>query len=186
MVVPKPPLPRSPSGRAAPTVAPPPLTAAAPPLTAAPTRGAGALPPPLPPATRGRVDVVAPVAVAAAPSRLVLLRLDAERMQLPTGYFAPYGALLPGLPPPRAPWAAPNAAGVLGPRPPPPHQAYPVAAALSSSGPTWEQYHQLYAALQNLSVQHRQAGGASDWFLDTCATLHVAGPSHGEDTPEIQ
>ncbi|KAM3242641.1 hypothetical protein ACQJBY_054952 [Aegilops geniculata] len=46
--------------------------------------------------------------------------------QISTDYFAPYGALIPGLPAPRAPWAAPNAAGVLGPRPPAPHQAYGV------------------------------------------------------------
>ncbi|XP_037418991.1 uncharacterized protein LOC119283627 [Triticum dicoccoides] len=105
---------------------------------------------------------------------------------LPTGYFASYGALLPSLPQPRAPWAAPNVAGVLGPRPPPPHQAYPVAAEASSSESSWEQYNQLYAALQNLSIQQQQAGGAPDWFLDTGATSHIPGPSNGENNFEIQ
>ncbi|XP_073354848.1 uncharacterized protein [Aegilops tauschii subsp. strangulata] len=97
------------------------------------------------------------------------------------GYFAPYGALLHGPPQPRAgifptraPWAAPNAAGVLGPRPPPPQQAYPAVHAPSSAGPTWEQYHQLYAALQNLSTQ-QNAGSSQDWILDTGASSHVTG-----------
>ncbi|XP_037418990.1 uncharacterized protein LOC119283626 [Triticum dicoccoides] len=105
---------------------------------------------------------------------------------LPTSYFASYGALLPSLPQPRAPWAAPNAAGVLGPRPPPPHQAYPVATEASSSESSWEQYNQLYAALQNLSIQQQQAGDAPDWFLDTGATSHIPGPSNGENNSEIQ
>lgn len=103
----------------------------------------------------------------------------------PTGFFAPYNALLPGLPAPRAPWAAPNAAGVLGPCPPAPHQAYTLHST-PSSGPTWEQYNQLYAALQGLSMQQQHAGGTPDWFLDTGATSHVAGPSHGEANHEVQ
>lgn len=105
--------------------------------------------------------------------------------QAPTGLFAPHGALLPGLPAPRAPWAAPNAASVLGPRPPAPHRAYPLLSS-SSSGPTWEQYNQLYAALQGLSMQQQHAGGTPYWFLNTGATSHVAGPSHGEANHEVQ
>ncbi|XP_044965531.1 uncharacterized protein LOC123425854 [Hordeum vulgare subsp. vulgare] len=106
---------------------------------------------------------------------------------LPAGFFAPYGALLPNVLGARPPWAAPNAAGVLGPRPPPSHQAYPMAARPTPGhGPSWEKYHQLYTALQNLMLKQQHAGGTPDWFLDTGATSHVAGPSHGESDHEIK
>jgi histone deacetylase 1/2 len=84
------------------------------------------------------------------------------------GYFAPWGAAFP---PPgmRAPWVAPNAAGVLGPRPGAPHQAYPVAAPQQN----WDQYSMLNAALNNISLQHPNAG--EGWFMDTGASSHVSG-----------
>jgi hypothetical protein len=69
----------------------------------------------------------------------------------------------------RAPWEAPNAAGVLGPRPGAAHQAYSVTA----TPPNWDQYAMLNAALNNISLQ--QANGGEGWVMNTGASSHVSG-----------
>ncbi|XP_044319193.1 uncharacterized protein [Triticum aestivum] len=141
--------------------------------------------------TEAHAGVVAAAVVAAVASRPVAAPPAVPPLPPAQPRRSPRTTLLPMAPSslaclhPRTPWAAPNATGVLGPRPPAPHQAYQVAAP-SLSGPTWEQYNQLYAALQGLSIQQQQAGGAPEWFIDAGATSHVAGSSHGEANHEVQ
>ncbi|XP_044319451.1 uncharacterized protein [Triticum aestivum] len=101
------------------------------------------------------------------------------------GYFAPYGSPFPPPQQPRAPWTAPNSAGVLGPRPGQHHQVYNAGASSSSNPAPWDNYAALHAALNNIA--HQQQHGSGEWFLDTGATSHVTGetgpqnPAHPND-----
>ncbi|XP_044328503.1 atherin-like isoform X2 [Triticum aestivum] len=143
--------------------------------------------PSLPPAATVDVGagvgaVVATQALAAAPP----LQLGGSPQQ-PLGahpwmgYFAPYGSPFPPLHQPRAPWTAPNSAGILGPRPGQHHQVYNAGASSSSNPAPWDNY----AALNNIAVQQQQHGGR-EWFLDTGATSHVPGPQNPAHPNDVQ
>lgn len=106
------------------------------------------------------------------------------------GYFAPWGAPFP--PQGRAPWVAPNAAGILGARPSAPTHAYPTFYAgapppQAPSTPSWDQASMLNAAMSNMSLQTGPSGNG-EWYLDSGASSHItgnAGPSNQDADHEV-
>uniref|UniRef100_A0ACD5WX90 Uncharacterized protein n=1 Tax=Avena sativa TaxID=4498 RepID=A0ACD5WX90_AVESA len=88
--------------------------------------------------------------------------------------FAAWGSPLP---PARAPWAPPNAVGVLGPRPCTPHQVYPAFYPASTPGtpyatPTpysFDHTTLLHQAMSNSSYPPQPP----EWIMDFGASSHV-------------